>query len=118
MRRNAGILFLCLIWVSGCANYLTGGPLIKEGVPTGYLVVENDGGRPLNAVLLVPCSASFYGLNRLPKGLSIPQGRSFKFEVSEGCWAVIAGDTANGGDARKDLNVAAGGTTRFRVTGN
>ncbi len=111
-----GLLLLLVMFTSGCANLLTGGPLVREGEPTGTLVVENASGIPLNAVLISACSASTYGLNRLPRGTAIPPGASYPFTVSAGCWDVDAGSTATGGEARQRMSVEAGGTTVYTVT--
>ena len=46
----------------------------------------------------------------------MPGGR-YAFTVSPGCWDVDAGSTSAGQEARQRLSVAAGGTTRYTVTG-
>jgi hypothetical protein len=101
--------------LSGCAGMITGGPLIRPGEPTGVISVVNQTRQPLGVVLISDCNASTYGLNRLPDGVSIPQGRSYQFQVSAGCWDVAAG-ALGVGDAKQRMNVVAGGTSRYTVT--
>lgn len=79
--------------LGGCASLITGGDLIRPGEPTGALVVRNvSPGNSIDAVLVSACSASTYGLNRLPSGYRIPPGGSYTFTVSAGCWDVGAGE--------------------------
>lgn len=109
-------VLVVLLAVGGCLSLVTGGPLVREGEPTGYIEVVNRSNVPIEAVLISACSASSYGLNRLPRGVSIGRGRSYTFRVSAGCWDVDAG-TVGAGEARQRLSVAAGRTTRYTVTG-
>ena len=115
--RRVGVLAAALVLLSGCGNLLTGGPLVREGEPTGTLVVRNAANVPINAVLISACSASTYGLNRLPRGTAIAPGQSYPFTVSAGCWDVDAGSTVTGGEARQRMTVAAGGSMVYTVTG-
>ena len=66
--------------------------------------------------LISNCSASTYGLNHLPDGVSIPRERSYRFTVSAGCWDVDAG-TSGVGEARQRMTVAPNQMTRYTVTG-
>jgi hypothetical protein len=101
--------------VAGCGSSLiTGGPLLRPGEPTGVIEVFNQTGAQLHAVLISDCNASTYGLNRLPRGMAIPSGGSYRFEVSAGCWDVDAG-TMGVGEARQRMTVDAGGVTRYTV---
>ena len=78
---------------TACGSLLTGGPLIRPGEPTGSLEVRNvSRSNSIDVVLVSDCSASTYGLNRLPSGYSIPPGGSYTFTVSAGCWDVGAGE--------------------------
>jgi len=105
-----------LTTVASCADMITGGPLLRPGEPTGTLQVFNRSRVTITAVLISRCSASSYGLNRLPSGVTIPPGRSYDFKLSAGCWDVDAG--AYGiGEARQQLTVRAGGLMRYGVTG-
>lgn len=72
--------------------------------------------RGFREFLISNCSASTYGLNRLPDGVSIPRGRSYRFTVSAGCWDVDAG-TWGVGEARQRMTVAPNQVTRYMVTG-
>ncbi len=101
--------------LSGCASLITGGPLIRPGEPVGAIAVINRTSHPIGVVAISACSASTYGLNRLPDGVSIPSGRSYQFEVSAGCWDVDAG-AFGVGEARQRLTVGPGGVTRYTVT--
>ena len=101
--------------LSGCANMLTGGPLIRPGEPTGVISVINQTRQSIGVVLISSCDASTYGLNRLPDGASIPQGRSYQFQVSAGCWDVDAG-AIGVGEARQRMTVSSGGVSRYTVT--
>lgn len=79
--------------LGGCASLITGGELIRPGEPTGSLQIQNvSGANAIDVVLVSTCSASTYGLNRLPSGYSIPPGGSYTFTVSAGCWDVGAGE--------------------------
>lgn len=102
----------CLMLAAGCASMVTGGPLIRPGEPIGAIDVGNASGVPLNVVLISACSASTYGLNRLPSGTAIPGGRSYRFTVSAGCWDVGAGSTAANIAGYQRLNVAPNQATR------
>lgn len=106
--------------VAGCET-LTGGPLVEPGTPTGVIEVVNRSNLSITQVLISRCSAMSYGLNRLPSGLVIPPGRSYRFTVSAGCWDVGAGGP-NGqmygtGEAYQRFNVPGGRGVRWTVTG-
>ena len=105
------------VWALGACSgdaWITGGELIRPGEPTGTLEVLNATSNPLHAVLISECSASTYGLNRLPGGVAIAPGDSYSFTVSAGCWDVDGG-TFGVGEARQRMNVAAGGRTRYTI---
>ena len=79
--------------LGGCASLITGGDLIRPGEPTGGLEIRNvSRTNSIGVVLVSDCSASTYGLNRLPSGYSIPPGGSYTFTLSAGCWDVGAGE--------------------------
>lgn len=112
------ILIGAVALVGGCESMITGGPLIRPGEPTGVIEVVNNSGRTINAVAISSCSASTYGLNRLPSGVAIPHGRSYSFTVSAGCWDVLAGiynaDFSHA-DTRRRITVAPNMRFRFHV---
>ncbi len=108
------IALACLALLGACASMITGGPLIREGEPTGIIEVVNGSSRNVDVVLISACSASTYGLNRLPDGAAIPPGRSYRFTVSAGCWDVGAG-VIGYGDAFQRMEVRAGGGVRYTV---
>jgi hypothetical protein len=104
--------------LSGCSSDLvTGGPLLRPGEPTGFIEVVNHSNGPINVVLISTCSASTYGLNRLPSGSAIPRGGSYTFTVSAGCWDIDAGSTSRAAEARQRMQVRAGGGARYVVGG-
>jgi hypothetical protein len=104
-----------VVALSGCASMITGGPLLRPGEPTGVIEVTNATSNVVDVVLISDCSASTYGLNRLPSGTAIPSGRSYQFTVSAGCWDVDAGSIGVG-EARQRMTVRAGGITEYVVT--
>lgn len=112
--RVASVAALAAL-LAGCAGMITGGPLIRPGEPVGAIAVINRTSHTIGVVSISACSASTYGLNRLPDGVSIPSGRSYQFQVSAGCWDVDAG-AFGVGEARQRLTVSAGGVTRYTVT--
>lgn len=101
-----------LLLAASCASMVTGGPLIRDGEPIGAIDVGNGSGGAINVVLISACSASTYGLNRLPSGTVIASGGSYRFAVSAGCWDVAAGSTAAMVEGRQRLNVAPNQATR------
>lgn len=104
-----------VVALSGCSSDLvTGGPLIRPGEPQGAIQVINATSDQLHAVLISNCSASTYGLNRLPGGMAIPSGGAYSFAVSAGCWDV-AGGTLGVGDARGRIQVRPGQTSSIRI---
>ncbi len=105
-----------LALVSACASDLvTGGPLLRPGEPTGIIRVVNNTSHTVNVVLISTCSASTYGLNRLPGGTVIARGRSYDFTVSAGCWDVDAGSTSGNVEARQRMTVDAGRGVEYVV---
>ncbi|PWE16832.1 hypothetical protein DDZ18_11615 [Marinicauda salina] len=76
--------------VSACGS-IDGGPLIRPGEPTGVLEVANGSSRTFSAILISDCDNFTYGFNRLPDGVRVPPGSSYRFRVSAGCWDVDAG---------------------------
>jgi len=81
-----------LLATGGC-SLITGGELIRPGEPTGAIEIRNvSRSAGIDVVMMSDCSASTYGLNRLPSGYSIPPGGSYRFTVSAGCWDVGAGE--------------------------
>lgn len=111
---GTGIVLGSMLLLSGCADLLTGGELVRAGEPVGSIEVVNNSEYTLNAVLISNCGASSYGLDRLPDGAEIARGQSATFTVSAGCWDVI-GSAAGVADARKRMNVSAGGTTKYTI---
>ena len=102
---------------ASCASMVTGGPLIRPGEPTGVIQVVNGSSQNVTVVLISACSASTYGLNRLPSGTYIAPGRAYTFTVSAGCWDVDAGYGGAWGyaEARQRMTVRAGGGVRYTV---
>lgn len=115
IKAARAILASCaLIFTASCASDLvTGGPLLRPGEPVGAIDVGNASGTYINVVLISACSASTYGLNRLPSNSAIPPGRSYRFSVSAGCWDIAAGSTGAMVEGRQRLNVAPGQAVRI-----
>jgi hypothetical protein len=99
---------------AGCESLITGGPLIREGEPTGIIRVVNGSSHVVDNVLISDCDASTYGLNRMGDGEKIYPGQSRDFTVSAGCWDVDAG-SFSGGEARMRMNVEANGGVEYTV---
>lgn len=112
MKRVGAIS--ALLALTGCADLVTGGPLIRPGEPLAAIEVINLTGYRLDAVLISACEASTYGLNRLPSGASIPYRGSYTFTVSAGCWDVASG-AIGVGDARGRIRVGPGQTHAIRI---
>lgn len=109
--------FLALA-LAGCASLVTGGPLVRQGEPTGVLRFINASRAPVTTIMISDCSASTYGLNRLPQGVAVPPGRAYDFTVSAGCWDIAAGymtGTSSWDEARGRLQVAPGRVTEWGV---
>ena len=106
-----------LLGVAACESLITGGPLIREGEPTGVIEVVNGSPTTVTVVLISACEASTYGLNRLPEGVTIAPGRYYTFTVSAGCWDVMAGYGTSDGyaSATQRMQVRAGGGVRYTV---
>ena len=117
LSRRASMAGLLVIALTGCASMITGGNLIRDpDAPTGVIVVENGSSYAVNVVMISHCSASTYGLNRLPKDTVISRGYSYRFTVTAGCWDVAAGSYPAGAEARHRMQVDAGGGVRYTVT--
>ena len=113
---RSALALTSLAALSACSSDLiTGGPLIRPGEPLAAIQIVNGTNDQLHAVLMSDCSASTYGLNRLPKGWAIPPGGSYDFTVSAGCWDVDAG-TLGVGEARQRMQVSAGSSVNYTVT--
>ena len=104
-----------MLFATGCESLLTGGPLLREGEPTGIIRVVNQSSHTVDAVLISDCDASTYGLNRMGDGEKIYRGESRDFTVSAGCWDVDAG-SFSGVEARQRMTVDAGGGVEYTVT--
>ncbi len=108
------VLAASVLSLSACESLITGGPLVRPGEPTGVITVSNASSTTLDVVLISDCEAGSYGLNRMPDGAAIRPGASLDFTVSAGCWDVDAG-AIGVGEARKRMQVAAGGRTTYTV---
>ncbi len=121
MQRWIGRVFVAaaLLALAACASLVTGGPLIREGEPTGVIRVQNGSSHVITAILISDCNASTYGLNRLPQGVTVPRGQYYDFTVSAGCWDVKAGWGVSQSEyaaATERMHIPAGGGTRYTVT--
>ena len=111
---KAALALAGAVALSGCGDMITGGPLIRPGEPLGTIRVANATSYALNIVAISNCSASTYGLNRLPSGMAIPVGGYYDFTVSAGCWDVNGGTFA-AGDARGRIQVQPGQVFTLRI---
>ena len=111
------LLGAAMLAAAGCASLVTGGPLVRPGEPTGAIDFYNGSSSNITSVLISDCSASTYGLNRLPEGTIIRPGATYRFTVSAGCWDVMGGyGTATGyAAATNRIQVAAGRVTPYGV---
>lgn len=107
-----GVLALSMLAAtSGCASLITGGDLIREGEPMARFVFENrSNGQPFDTILISTCDASSYGLDRLPDGVTVNPGQSYQWDVSAGCYDVMAGMVGQGSTSGERINIPAGRT--------
>jgi hypothetical protein len=112
--RAAGAALLAL-GLASCESMITGGPLLRPGEPVGVLELVNVSRSSVTAIAISDCSASTYGLNRLPSGMTIPPGRSYSFQVSAGCWDIFA-THSNAASGRLRTRVGPNGRTRVNMT--
>lgn len=94
--------------LAGCASLVTGGDLVREGEPTVRFIFENTSSQPIDTVLISTCSASSYGLDRLPAGVVVGPGQSHEWTISAGCYDVMAGAVGVGSTSGHRINVPAG----------
>lgn len=113
-RITVALSAAAVLMMAGCESLITGGPLIREGEPTGIIRVVNASAHVVDNVLISDCDASTYGLNRMGDGEKILPGNSRAFTVSAGCWDVDAG-SFSGGEARMRMTVNAGSGVEYTV---
>ncbi|WP_370236514.1 hypothetical protein [Brevundimonas sp.] len=83
--------------LSGCMSLITGGDLIRDGERMARFTFENrSDGQPFDTILISTCQASSYGLDRLPEGVVVRPGQSHSWDVSAGCYDVMAGNVGDG----------------------
>lgn len=104
-----------LFTLASCESMITGGPLVRPGEPTATIRIENVSRGAIDVVLISTCSASTYGLNRLPSGTHIPPGRAYQFTVSAGCWDVAVGRIGYGEVRRRFNNIPPGMVQAYAV---
>jgi hypothetical protein len=108
--RKAAIIIMAAgaCTLAGCESLITGGDLIREGLPTATLVFQNTSAQSIDTVLISTCEASSYGLDRLPSGVTVHPGQSYQWMVSAGCYDVMAGAVGVGSTPGQRINVPAG----------
>lgn len=118
-RVLKGALALSLLAAtSGCASLITGGDLVREGVPMARLVFENSSnGQVIDTILISTCDASSYGLDRLPNDVAVGPGQSYAWDVSAGCYDVMAGRVGQGSTPGQRINIPAGRTFYLEYDG-
>lgn len=105
MKAGAAALVGALS-LSGCMSLITGGDLIREGEPMARFTFENrSDGQPFDTILISTCQASSYGLDRLPEGVVIRPGQSYTWDVSAGCYDVMAGNVGDGSTPGERINI-------------
>lgn len=114
-----GALALSLLnAMSGCASLITGGDLIRPGEPMARLVFENtSNGQVIDTILISTCDASSYGLDRLPDGVAVNPGQSYTWDLSSGCYDVMAGRVGQGSTPGQRINIPAGQTFHLEFDG-
>ena len=107
-----GALALTLLaGAPGCASLITGGDLVREGEPMARFVFENrSNGQAFDTILISTCDASSYGLDRLPDGVTVMPGQSYSWDVSAGCYDVMAGNVGDGSTPGEKIQIPAGRT--------
>lgn len=114
-----GALSLSLLAAtSGCASLITGGDLVREGEPMARLVFQNQSnGQAFDTILISTCDASSYGLDRLPNGVTVNPGQSYSWDISAGCYDVMAGNVGDGSTPGERINIPAGRTFVLHYNG-
>ena len=99
-----GALALSLLAaMSGCASLVTGGDLVRPGEPMARFVFENrSNGQPFDTVLISTCDAA--------NGVTVMPGQSYSWDVSAGCYDVMAGNVGDGSTPGERINIPAGRT--------
>ena len=115
MKLRIPTVLAAALLAASC-NTIDGGPLIRDGMPTGTIEIENQTSYTFNAVNLSECDAMSHGFNRLSSGQSIPPGGVMSWTVTAGCWDIGAG-AIGVGDSFNKMQVAPGGISRFTVNG-
>lgn len=93
--------------LSGCGSML-GDELAPAGQPTTTVIVRNNSGMAINAVTISKCQAMSHGLNRLSSGDYIPVGGARRWQVTAGCWDVMAGSTSGSAAANQRFTAEIG----------
>ena len=110
-------LLIATLSLSACSG-LTGGQLIREGEPVGALRVVNQSSATITVITVSTRNAASHGFNRLPKGVTLAPGQSYRFTVSNGNYDVQAGyGYATGYSVAdfKNIHVPAGNTRILNV---
>lgn len=102
---------------AGCASLITGGDLIREGEPTVSFTFQNTSNQAIDTILISTCEASSYGLDRLPEGVVVRPGQSYRWTISAGCYDVMAGAVGVGSTPGKRIQVPAGRPTVLTYDG-
>lgn len=111
MIAKGALALSLLATVSGCESLITGGDLIRAGEPMARFVFENrSDGQPFDTILISTCEASSYGLDRLPDGVVVRPGQSYSWDVSAGCYDVMAGNVGDGSTGGERIHIPAGRT--------
>lgn len=110
VRRFAawGAVLAGSLALTGCMSLITGGDLIREGEPMARFTFENRSpSQAFDTILISTCQASSYGLSRLPANVTIRPGQSYTWNVSAGCYDVMAGLTGVGSTPGQRIQIPA-----------
>lgn len=101
---------------NGVSNSFLGGPLVEPGKAVGTLTVTNGSGVSLTAITISKCNAMSHGLNRMKSGERVASGASRTFQLSDGCWDVMAGYNTYSGSATGKRRITMAGGAPINIT--
>ena len=114
MRLRNTVKHLTLFGLVLALTACGAGPLLRPGEPVGVLEIINNSEIAIGTVLLVDCDGSTYGDDRLPDDFVIEHGKSYKFNVSAGCWSILA-YSVRGAEVRGQSIVNAKGVSKSTI---
>ncbi len=82
-----------------------------------FIFENTSSGQPFDTILISTCDASSYGLDRLPNGVTINPGESYTWDISAGCYDVMAGMVGQGQTPGERIQIPAGRTFVLEYNG-